>query len=214
MKKTAFSLGKRLMAISVCILLVALTACGGPAAPPSPTAASPTAKPATSAAPAGNTTAPPISKPVVQPVPVTGPPKIILGNFIYSPKDNSTSLSNDVFIQLDVTNINFVAPKPTNVVGEAHVNFYLDCPVPIDQGKPTSLTPSPAPKGAKIYMGAKDIAYAWGYAWKNVSNGNHTFGAQLVQNDDTPFNPPIWSQVHVNVNFTAPPSPSPSTAAK
>jgi hypothetical protein len=208
MKKTALSLGKRLTAISVCILLVALTACGAPA-PASPTVAPPSSKPV-SASPTGT---PPISKPVVVPIPVKGPPVILMGNLISAPKDGAQLVSNAVYVQLDLENINLVNPKATNAEGEGHVNFYLDVdPIPTAAGKTTGL-PSPTPAGykGKIYVGGAAIAQNLGYQWKGVSNGNHTFSAQVVHNDDTPFDPPMVSTVKININMP-PASPSPSPA--
>lgn len=207
MKKTAFSLGKRLLAISVCVLLVALTACG-PATTTSLTPdASKSASPS-SAAPA------PTGKIVVVPPPVKGPPVVIMGNLILAPKDGDTKFSNDVWVQLDLTNINLVNAKATNAEGEGHVIFYQDMVVPIETGK--TAYPSPIPTGGKAVKTGSNIAQNLGYQWRYIPNGNHTFGAQVVQNDDTPFNPPIWAIAKVNIQGQFPsgkqpvsPSPSP-----
>ena len=208
MKKTAFSPGKRLLAISVCVLLVALTACGGSPAPsPTPTAPATTA-PATSAAPK------PTGKVAVTPLPVKGPPVVIMGNLILAPKDGDTKFSNDIWVQLDLTNINLVNANPTNAEGYGHVIFYQDMVVPIETGK--TAYPSPIPTGGKAVKTGSNIAQNLGYQWRYIPNGNHTFGAQVVQNDDTPFNPPIWAISKVNIQGQFPtgkqpvsPSPSP-----
>jgi hypothetical protein len=118
------------------------------------------------------------------------------------PKDNSTVESNTIYAQVDYANINIVPASSTNKEGEGHINFYLDVdPIPIEVGKPAIL-PSPLPTGykGKIYRGwDTNVVQQQAYIWKGVPNGVHIFGAQLVQNDDTPFNPPFWGKSTVTI---------------
>jgi hypothetical protein len=212
-KKTAFSLGKRLLVISICVLLVALTACGGTTPPP----------PATSAAPPVTTTAPPVSippttKPVVVKPPLTGKPTIPGGKLLLSPKDGVEVFANTIQIQLDYSNF-YIKPRgTTNNVGEGHINFYIDVdPVPTTAGQPAIL-PSPLPEGykGKIYIGDTSMVdQLMGYIWPGIPNGNHTIAVQLVQNDNTPFDPPIWDKATIKVSGPYPSGKSteiPSTA--
>lgn len=197
MKKTALRLGKRLLAFSIVAVLVALTACGGGAAPPA-SSAPPASKPPVASSPA----LPPVSteKVVVVKPPVTGPPVVPGGKFLIMPKDGATVESNTIYAQVDYANINIMPGSSTNKVGEGHVNFYLDVdPVPIEAGKPAIL-PSPVPAGWKIFRGwDTNTVQQQAYIWRGIPNGNHTFAAQLVQNDDTPFNPPIWGKAAVTI---------------
>jgi hypothetical protein len=114
-----------------------------------------------------------------------------------------------------------VARNATNVVGQGHVDFYLDMTPPTTAGAKAGVLPSPAPTGAKVAIAdaQANIVYTGAtYTFTGVSNGNHTFAAQLVQNDDTPFNPPIiWAPVQITVAKPAAspaPSPSPSPTTK
>ncbi len=229
MRKTAFSLGKSLLAISICVLLVALTACGGggtPAASSAPASATPpaaSATPPTSAAPAASYapyTPPP--KPPELPATPTGPPlkgTPIVGSrgLLLAPKPGVWA-SNSVYSQVDVGNIYIVTRNATNIAGQGHIDFYLDMDIPITTGKKAGVLPSPLPDGfkGKVYIGDSiSVQQTQSYTWSGVSNGNHTFGAQVVQNDDTPFNPPIWAKVEITVQGPTPaakasPSPSPS----
>jgi hypothetical protein len=118
------------------------------------------------------------------------------------PKDVSTVESNTIYAQVDYANINIMPPSSTNKEGEGHINFYLDVdPVPIEAGKPAIL-PSPLPTGykGKIFIGYDtNVQQQQAYIWKGVPNGAHVFAAQLVQNDNTPFNPPIWGKAAVTI---------------
>lgn len=200
MKKTALRLGKMLLAFSIVAVLVALTACGGGAAPPA-SSAPPASKPPVASSPAA---APPVStaKVVVVLPPVKGPPVVPGGKFLIMPKDGTTVESNTIYAQCDYANINIMPGSSTNKEGEGHINFYLDVdPIPIEAGK-AAILPSPLPTGytGKIYRGwDTNIVQQQAYIWRGVPNGNHTFAAQLVQNDDTPFTPPIWGKAAVTL---------------
>ncbi len=212
MKKTALSLGKKLLALTIIVGLVALTACGGSGTTtPSSSASAAASKPATS----GTASAKPSSSKVtVQKVPVKGPP--VWGG-IKAPKDGAVVENNNPFVLLEYGNFNIVAPSATNKEGEGHIIFYLDIDPITTAGAKANATPAGS-KG-KIFVGSSGtIDQQMGYQWKSIPNGNHTLGAQLVQNDDTPFNPPLFDQVKVDVEGKfpsgAPPSPTPSASPK
>jgi hypothetical protein len=186
-KKTALRLGKRLLALSLVAVLVALVACGPSAPATSPTA---TAKASVPVSPTG-----PPSKIVVTKPPVTGPPR---WGGILGPKDGATINANSgiVAVVLDFSNLNVVAPKDTNVQGEGHILFYLDVdPIPTTAGQKANVLP--AGSTGKVYS-STDVQTS-SYSWKQLTNGKHIFGAQLVQNDNTPFNPPLFSKITITL---------------
>lgn len=208
MKKTALSLGKKLLALSIVVGLVVLTACGGGT---TPAASSPAASKPVASSPAGTSSPKPSSSKItIQKPPLKGPPK---WGGILAPLDGATVLNNNPFVLLDYGNFNIVAPSATNKEGEGHIIFYLDIDPITTAGAKANATPAGS-KG-KIYVGSSGtVDQQMGYQWKNIPNGNHTLGAQLVQNDDTPFNPPLFGQVKVDIQgkFPSgfPPSPTPS----
>jgi hypothetical protein len=112
-----------------------------------------------------------------------------------------------------------VARSDKNVEGQGHVDFYLDMTPPTTAGVKAGVLPSPAPTGAKVFIAdaqAYIVFTGATYTFTGVSNGNHTFAAQVVQNDDTPFNPPIiWAPVQFTVaKPAATPALSPSASPK
>jgi hypothetical protein len=154
----------------------------------------------------------------IAPIEVTGPPTIPGGKLLISPKDGVTIYSNTMQIQLDYANFRIVPRSASNKVGEGHINFYLDVdPIPIEKGKPAIL-PSPTPAGykGKIYIGdTSTVAQIQGYIWQNIPNGIHTIGVQLVNNDNTPLDPPMWDKASITINGPYPSGtptyPPPST---
>ena len=73
-----------------------------------------------------------------------------------------------------------------NREGEGHVIYYLDEAPPTEPGIPaTTDTCIVSAKLRKL--------------WKAVPVGRHVFSAQLVNNDDTPLNPPVFRGVSVKV---------------
>lgn len=74
--------------------------------------------------------------------------------------------------------------------GEGHVHYYLDViQVPTDPGQP-AITADETEYHAEATTS---------YTWQGVRPGTHTFGVQLVNNDHTPLEPPVFDQVMVTV---------------
>jgi hypothetical protein len=74
-----------------------------------------------------------------------------------------------------------------NKTGEGHFIFYLDVDPPTVPGQP-------AFSSAGTYQ-----VQTYSVAWKNLSAGKHTFSLQLVNNDNTPLNPPVIAKTVVNL---------------
>ena len=72
----------------------------------------------------------------------------------------------------------------------AHVIYYYDVNPPTKVGEPAYSAP-----GTYIVKAYTDESVAW----KNVPPGNHTFSAQVVNVDDTPFVPPVIAQNTIDV---------------
>ncbi len=86
------------------------------------------------------------------------------------PTEGASVPSGDVRMAVETTGLKFVMPSNTVVAGEGHVHFTLD-------GKPSQMSASPE------------------YVMKDVAPGSHTLKAELVQNDTTLFEPPVFEQI-------------------
>ncbi len=199
MKKTAISLSKKLMVLGVIIVLVALTACGGGTTPP---ASSPAAsKPASPAASSAAASPKPTGKVVVVVPDVTGPPIIPSGRLIALPKDGATWPSNTIQVTLDYKNFNIVKSSSTNKAGNGHFILYDNVDtLPTAKGENASVVPTGS-KGKIITIGdTSDAFQIQGFIWRNIPNGPHKIGAQLVNNDNTPLEPPVFDIVSITVD--------------
>jgi hypothetical protein len=74
-----------------------------------------------------------------------------------------------------------------NKSGEGHFIFYLDVDPPTAPGQP-------AFSSSGTYQ-----VQTYSVAWKKLSAGQHTFSLQLVNNDNTPLNPPVIAKTTVDL---------------
>lgn len=93
---------------------------------------------------------------------------------VVAPAAGSRVAAGDVTVKVDTTGLKFVMPNTKKVAGEGHVHFSLD-------GKPVEMSGKPQ------------------YVFKGVAPGSHRLVAELVQNDATPFVPPVKQEI----SFTA-----------
>jgi plastocyanin len=132
----------------------------------------------------------PLSPPVVDSktvlvIPEIGPP----GMVILSPRDNSIVQGSDVTISVQASNFNLVEKLgQSNTPREGHLHYFMDVDAPTTAGKP-------AVTAAGTYAATASDTYTW----KNVSPGQHTFSAELINNDHTPLSPPVVSKITVTV---------------
>jgi hypothetical protein len=75
-----------------------------------------------------------------------------------------------------------------NVGGEGHYIYYMDTAPPTKAGK------SAVPAQGKYKVTTESF-----YVWELVPSGTHEFSLQLVNNDNTPLNPPVSTTVTVTV---------------
>ncbi len=90
-----------------------------------------------------------------------------------------------LFLEHFLVNTDFSSP---NKIGEGHIMYYLDAVVPLKYGNPATSAPG-------TYVASTETSYTW----PKVTAGQHTFTAQLVNNDNTPLLPPVAVRVDVNV---------------
>ena len=76
----------------------------------------------------------------------------------------------------------------TNVAGQGHLHYFLDADAPTTPGQPAVTAPG-------TYVSTELNSYIW----QDVTPGQHTFTVQLVNNDDTPLNPPVTVRANVTV---------------
>jgi hypothetical protein len=98
---------------------------------------------------------------------------------------NSTSVQVKIYVE------NFVLADKVgqnNQTGEGHVIYYLDVTPPLVKGQ-TALTAE----------GSYALSVSKNYSWDNVAPGQHNFWAQLVNNDNTPLEPPAAVRIPVRV---------------
>jgi hypothetical protein len=72
----------------------------------------------------------------------------------------------------------------SNVPGEGHIIYYLDVEPPTSPGQSATTNP-----------GTYEATTNDFHIWENVSTTTHTFSIQLVNNDDTPLDPPVIAQI-------------------
>jgi len=116
---------------------------------------------------------------------VTNPPELT----IISPADNAVVNGSSVTVTVDVKNFNLVDKiGQANVAGEGHLVYFIDEVPPIEQRLPVIASPE------RTYATTETA-----YAWQNVALGGHVLGVELVNNDDTPLNPPVVSVIQVSL---------------
>ncbi|XUX00696.1 MAG: InlB B-repeat-containing protein [Dehalogenimonas sp.] len=106
-----------------------------------------------------------------------------------------------VTLSASIGNLKLTTGEHSNVPGEGRVIYYLDVSIPIVQGVSALTAPGTYAEGTSE-----------SFTWINLAPGPHTLGIQLVQNDGTPFNPPIVAVTTVNIiappTSTTPQSPN------
>lgn len=90
------------------------------------------------------------------------------------------SITADVTVSVSVSGVNLVDKAgQANAPGEGHLIYYLDVAAPTQAGLP-ALTSTGS------YATATDLSHVW----DNLPDGVHTLSVQVVNNDNTPLNPP------------------------
>jgi hypothetical protein len=108
---------------------------------------------------------------------------------ILSPSAESTLNSNTVTVSVYVDNFRLVdGTGRDNHSREGHLIYYKDTVPPLVKGK-TSLTQQGS------YTSSKEKSFTW----NNVEPGPHNFWVQLVNNDNTPLEPPVAVRVPITV---------------
>lgn len=75
-----------------------------------------------------------------------------------------------------------------NVAGQGHFIYYMDVEPPGGTGQQATTAPG-------TFQATTDGFHFW----KSVSAGRHVFTVQLVNNDNTPLDPPVTTQVIVTI---------------
>jgi len=108
---------------------------------------------------------------------------------IIDPAAESTISSDTVTIRAFVERFDLVDKiGQPNSPGEGHVLYYMDVTPPMQQGE-----------SALSADGTYAISMDTSHTWNNVQPGTHTFWVQLVNNDNTPLEPPAAVRVYVTV---------------
>jgi hypothetical protein len=108
---------------------------------------------------------------------------------ILSPSAESTIYSDTVTLNVYVDNFNLMDNNgQANHSREGHLIYYKDVTPPLVKGH-TALTQE----------GSCVISIERSFTWSNVEEGPHNFWVQLVNNDNTPLEPPAAVRVPVTV---------------
>jgi hypothetical protein len=108
---------------------------------------------------------------------------------IINPPAESTITDNSITINTFVERFELVSKVGQgNSPGEGHIIYYMDVAPPMEQGQST-LTAD----------GTCAISTEKSYTWDNIQPGSHVFWVQLVNNDNTPLQPPEAVRVYVTV---------------
>lgn len=103
-----------------------------------------------------------------------------------NPGNGSAVNSSNVSVSALAMNIELTdKPGRANVVGEGHLHYFMD---------------ADAPTAAGTYAATSAVSHTW----ENVALGTHTFSVELVNNDDTPLDPPVVARSTIVVQHSPP----------
>jgi hypothetical protein len=120
------------------------------------------------------------------PAPTT-PPTITIT--IIQPVTGSVLIDPNVTVVVQVSGFNLVDKNgQANAAGEGHINYFMGVDAPTTQGRP-----------AITAIGTYVASSSTSYQWSDVPDGVHTFSVELVNNDNTPLDPPVVAKVTVTV---------------
>jgi hypothetical protein len=95
----------------------------------------------------------------------------------------------DVAVSVDTNNFTITDKQAqANTEGQGHLHYFLDVDAPTILHYPVD-----APTGTWTSSAATS------YTWHNVGRGSHTISVELVNNDDSPLDPPVVSTMVVTV---------------
>ncbi len=118
---------------------------------------------------------------------------------ISTPAAGASFDPGSVSISISVGNLKLVhGDNLPKVAGEGCIVYYLDVAIPTTAGQSAFSAPG-------TFKESIDITNAW----TNLATGTHILGVQLVQNDHTPFNPPIFATVSLTIKELAPQTTAP-----
>ncbi len=107
---------------------------------------------------------------------------------ITAPMNGDNLTPGAILVQVDVSNFILTGKMgTTNIDGAGHIIYYLDADPPTKPGEPAV---------ADIYRSSPMTKQRW----QSVPVGTHTLAVQLVNNDDTPLNPPVTDNISINVS--------------
>ncbi len=108
---------------------------------------------------------------------------------IQDPLTGSVIPDSNITITVAVSGFKLFSPtEVSNTPGEGHINYFLDVDAPVTQNEPAVTAPN-------TYASSSSTSYQW----SDLSDGVHTFSAELVNNDNTPLNPPVVAKVSITV---------------
>jgi len=108
---------------------------------------------------------------------------------ILRPSAESTVSGSSVIIKVFIEFFSIAGKTGLpNVPGEGHIVYYRDVEPPLKAGE-SALTAA----------GSYIVTTETSYMWTGISPGEHTFWVQLVNNDNTPLQPPAAVYVPVTV---------------
>jgi hypothetical protein len=118
-----------------------------------------------------------------QPFSASNPPSV----YITSPEFDGGIDAGNVTVNVLVRNFSLVHdPGRTLAAGIGHIICFMDVPPRTGPGV-----------AAKTLPGTFQISYQTSCTWYNVSPGTHTFPVELVNDDNTPLEPPVIDAVDV-----------------
>ena len=181
--------GNGLIRTGIALTIALLAACGGgPGATlVTPPVASAGASGLATPSPAGGSVGPAATATATA---LSSSPANAASLTIKSPAEGSTQKTGSVKVAVDVQGWRLVDKiGQPNVPGEGHLIYYLGVDfVPTAAGRPARTEPG-------TYAAVDDRSYTW----RDVQPGTHALWVQIVNNDDTPLEPPVTAHVTVKV---------------